>query len=109
MHAPKVPAPLLKEIKAEHMVDDDVSKVEFCEDAAEDALFAREDAAKDTLLAREESSQHAAAPCVSATKQKRAHVTGASGLHSVAIYGQFLLFCDQSMREKAWRSHKRGA
>ena len=24
--------------------------------------------------------------------------------HSVAINGQFLLFCDQSMREKAWRS-----
>jgi hypothetical protein len=29
--------------------------------------------------------------------------------HSVAIYGQLLLFCDQSMREKAWRSSKRGA
>ena len=29
--------------------------------------------------------------------------------HSVAIYGQLLLFCDQSMREKAWRSRKRGA
>ena len=27
--------------------------------------------------------------------------------HSVAIYGQFLLFCDQSMREKAWRIRKR--
>ncbi len=27
--------------------------------------------------------------------------------HSVAIYGQRLLFCDQSMREKAWRSRKR--
>ncbi len=24
--------------------------------------------------------------------------------HSVAIYGQLLLFCDQSMRKKAWRS-----
>jgi hypothetical protein len=69
MHAPKVPAPLLKEIKAEHMVDDDVSKVEFCEDATEDAL-----------LAREESSQPVAAPSVSATKLKRAHVTGACGL-----------------------------
>ncbi len=30
------------------------------------------------------------------------------GTH-VAIYGQLLLFCDQSMREKAWRSRKRGA
>jgi hypothetical protein len=29
--------------------------------------------------------------------------------HSVAIYGQYLLLCDQSMREKAWRSRKRGA
>ncbi len=29
--------------------------------------------------------------------------------HNVAIYGQLLLFCDQSMREKAWRSRKRGA
>jgi hypothetical protein len=29
--------------------------------------------------------------------------------HSVAIYGQRLLFCDQSMREKAWCSRKRGA
>jgi hypothetical protein len=29
--------------------------------------------------------------------------------HSVAICGQLLLFCDQSMREKAWRSRKRGA
>jgi hypothetical protein len=29
--------------------------------------------------------------------------------HSVAIYGQLLLFRDQSMREKAWRSRKRGA
>ncbi len=29
--------------------------------------------------------------------------------HSVAIYGQLLLFCDQSMREKAWHSRKRGA
>ena len=29
--------------------------------------------------------------------------------HSVAVYGQRLLFCDQSMREKAWRSRKRGA
>jgi hypothetical protein len=29
--------------------------------------------------------------------------------HSIAIYGQILLFCDQSMREKAWRSRKRGA
>jgi hypothetical protein len=29
--------------------------------------------------------------------------------HRVAIYGQLLLFCDQSMREKAWRSRKRGA
>jgi hypothetical protein len=29
--------------------------------------------------------------------------------HSVAIYGQLLLFCDQSMRSKAWRSRKRGA
>ncbi len=29
--------------------------------------------------------------------------------HSVAIYGQILLFCDQSMREKAWGSRKRGA
>ena len=29
--------------------------------------------------------------------------------HSVAIYGQLLLFCDQSMREKAWRSRKHGA
>jgi hypothetical protein len=29
--------------------------------------------------------------------------------HIVAIYGQILLFCDQSMREKAWRSRKRGA
>ncbi len=28
--------------------------------------------------------------------------------HSSAIYGQLLLFCDQSMREKAWRSRKRG-
>ena len=28
--------------------------------------------------------------------------------HSIAIYGQLLLFCDQSMREKAWRSRKRG-
>ena len=28
--------------------------------------------------------------------------------HSVAMYGQLLLFCDQSMREKAWRSRKRG-
>ena len=28
---------------------------------------------------------------------------------SVAIYGQLLLFCDQSMRKKAWRSRKRGA
>ncbi len=28
--------------------------------------------------------------------------------YSVAIYGQLLLFCDQSMREKAWRSRKRG-
>jgi hypothetical protein len=27
--------------------------------------------------------------------------------HSVAIYGQLLLFCDQSMREKAWRCRKR--
>ncbi len=27
--------------------------------------------------------------------------------HSVAVYGQLLLFCDQSMREKAWRSRKR--
>ncbi len=25
--------------------------------------------------------------------------------HSVAIYGQCLLFCDQSLREKAWRMH----
>ncbi len=30
-------------------------------------------------------------------------------LHCVAVYGQLLLFCDQSMREKAWRSRKRGA
>ena len=29
--------------------------------------------------------------------------------HSVAIYCQLLLFCDQSICEKAWRSHKRGA
>ena len=29
--------------------------------------------------------------------------------HSVAIYGQLLLFCDQSMREKAWCSRKSGA
>jgi hypothetical protein len=29
--------------------------------------------------------------------------------HSVAIYGQRTLHCDQSMREKAWRSRKRGA
>ncbi len=29
--------------------------------------------------------------------------------HSVAIYGQLLLFCYQSIREKAWRSRKRGA
>ncbi len=28
--------------------------------------------------------------------------------HSVATYGQLLLFYDQSMREKAWRSRKRG-
>ncbi len=28
---------------------------------------------------------------------------------SVAIYSQLSLFCDQSMREKAWRSRKRGA
>ncbi len=27
----------------------------------------------------------------------------------VAIHGQLLLCCDQSMREKAWRSRKRGA
>ncbi len=27
--------------------------------------------------------------------------------HSIAIYVQLLLFCDQSMREKAWRSRKR--
>ncbi len=29
--------------------------------------------------------------------------------HSVAIYDQLLLYCDQSMREKDWRSRKRGA
>ncbi len=29
--------------------------------------------------------------------------------HSVAIHSQLLLFCDQSMREKAWCSRKRGA
>ncbi len=29
--------------------------------------------------------------------------------HSVAIFGQRLMVCDQSMREKAWRSRKRGA
>jgi hypothetical protein len=29
--------------------------------------------------------------------------------HSVAMHGRFLLFCDQSMHEKAWRSRKRGA
>jgi hypothetical protein len=29
--------------------------------------------------------------------------------HSVAMYGQRLLFCDQSMREKDWRSRARGA
>jgi hypothetical protein len=29
--------------------------------------------------------------------------------HSIAIYGQLLLFCDQSMRKKAWRSRNRGA
>ena len=28
---------------------------------------------------------------------------------SVAIYGQLLLFCDQSVRKKAWRSRKCGA
>ena len=39
-----------------------------------------------------------------AVKQPRNRVR-----HSVAIYGQLLLFCDQSMREKAWRGHKRGA
>ena len=27
---------------------------------------------------------------------------------SVAIYGQLLLLCDQSMRETAWRSRARG-
>ena len=29
--------------------------------------------------------------------------------HSISIFGQLLLFSDQSMREKAWRSRKRGA
>ncbi len=29
--------------------------------------------------------------------------------HSVAISGQLLLFCDQSMRKKVWSSRKRGA
>ena len=29
--------------------------------------------------------------------------------HSVALYGQRLLFCDQSMREKARRRRARGA
>ena len=29
--------------------------------------------------------------------------------HSVAIFGQRFMVCDQSMREKAWRSRKRGA
>ncbi len=29
--------------------------------------------------------------------------------HSVAIYGQRLLVCDQSLREKAWCSRKREA
>ncbi len=28
--------------------------------------------------------------------------------HSVAIFGQRLMVCDQSMREKAWRSRKPG-
>ncbi len=36
-----------------------------------------------------------AAPCVTRVR------------HSVAIFGQLLLFCDQSMREKDWRSRKR--
>jgi hypothetical protein len=45
--------------------------------------------------------------------QARAGMCGIAGTdrvrHSVAIYGRRLLFCDQSMREKAWRSRKRGA
>ena len=35
--------------------------------------------------------------------------TGYRVRHSVAMYSQLLVFCDQSMREKAWRSRKRGA
>jgi hypothetical protein len=29
--------------------------------------------------------------------------------HNIPIFGQRLMVCDQNMREKAWRSRKRGA
>ena len=38
-----------------------------------------------------------------------AELTPTKVRHSDAIYGQRLRFCNQSMREKAWRSRKRGA
>ncbi len=44
------------------------------------------------------------------TTAARVTATPASRVrHSVAIFGQRLMVCDQSMREKAWRSRKRGA
>ncbi len=48
---------------------------------------------------------------VHALKERRDDIGGLTSRvrHSVALYGQLLLFCDQSMREKAWRSRKRGA
>jgi hypothetical protein len=55
--------------------------------------------------------------CCSQKKQSWDDGRNPAGLHrevcrvrrSVAINGQLLLFCDQSVREKAWRSRKRGA
>ncbi len=67
------------------------------------------------LLARLPRTESSACSKVIAYKQSQLrdsvylHMLTSGVRHSVARFGQRLMVCDPSMREKAWRSRKRGA